>query len=79
MNDTQIAKLQRFMADKVMADAVYQVLLDSFLRPMTSKDDVYVIAASRLSVDFLKFGWRELDKYKVVNEKETKVVGNIGL
>jgi len=78
MNKTQEDKLQRFMNDAVMADTVYQVLLDSFLveRP---NQDVYVLAASRLSIDFLKQGWKELERYARKEKAETPIRTQEGL
>lgn len=62
MNKTQEDKIQRFMADPVMADAVHQILLASFLKPSDEKD-VHFLAACRISMDLLQEAWKTLDKY----------------
>ena len=77
MNDLEIEKLKRFVNDKVLNNAVYKSLLDSFLSDCVN--EVNMLAASRLSVDFLKRGWKDLDKYKTKDEDETKENNNIGL
>ena len=78
MNDFQKAKIIKFINDKEMSDAVFQVVLDSFLKKKPNQD-VYLLAASRLSVDFLTEGWAELEKHK--NQVEEKIAGlkQIGL
>lgn len=60
MNDTQKAKISRFLADKVMSEAVYDVLRESFLKDKTR--DIHVLAASRLALDLLRDGWKELER-----------------
>lgn len=56
-------KIKMFMNDKVMSNAVYNALLDSFLKEQPSKD-VQTLAASRLAIDFLKDGWKHLEHFK---------------
>lgn len=78
MNDFEKNKIIKFANDTQMLDVVYKVLLDSFLKDRPQQD-VYVLAASRLAIDFLKQGWKEIEKYKEENQEESKTVGNIGL
>ena len=77
MNDHQKEKIQRFLNDKVMSQAVYDVLLDSFLKEKSN--DVYFLAASRLSVDSLKRGWGELQKHMLDIEREQPSQRNVGV
>lgn len=79
MNSIEQEKLKRFANDLTMSDAVYKLLLDAFLKSKITQD-VYILAASRLSVDFLNQAWKELMTYK--NDPNLKVVtsvDNIGL
>jgi len=78
MNDAQIAKVKQFMNDSIMSEVIYNSLMDSFLKERPQQD-VHTLAASRLSIDFLKQGWKELEKYTAEHEKEEKVMGNVGL
>ena len=63
MDEAQKRQIQKFVNDKGMSRAVYLLLLDTFLRERPQAD-VYVLAASRLAIDYLKQGWKELEKYK---------------
>lgn len=51
------------MNDKVMTTAVYNALLDSFLKEKPNQD-VQVLAASRLAIDYLKQGFKDLEHFK---------------
>ncbi len=76
MDDYTTQKIREFLNDKAMSDAVYKILFDSFINQPSK--DIYVLGASRLSVDFLKQGWDRLKSYTVVKE-EVKKEGNVGL
>lgn len=78
MNEVKRSKLKKFMQDEVMAQAVYEVLLDSFLTERRNQD-VYVLAASRLAVDYLKQGMKELDRYKEDEAIREKILNQVGL
>jgi len=56
-------KLKRFVADRAMYDAVYEVLLDTFIKTR-AKVDVHALAAERLAINLLGDAWKELEKYK---------------
>ena len=74
----QQEKIRRFMHDEVMSNAVYEVLLNSFLEPKEGQD-VNMLAASMIAVGRLKAGWRELEKLKLIAEGETNERKQIGL
>lgn len=78
MNEIKIAKLERFVQDDVTVQAVYEVLLDSFLKERPNQD-VYTLAASRLAVDYLKQGMKELNKFKSDEDKEKRKLKQVGL
>ena len=63
MDKTRQEKIKRFLDDRIMSDAVYGVLLDTFLSEKVEQD-VNILAASRLAVTFLKEGWKELERFK---------------
>lgn len=70
MNDTQKEKIKRFLDDKLMSDAVYQILLGSFLQGYGPSENVQVLAASRISIDMLSEAWKELQRYQNVHTVE---------
>ncbi len=78
MNPTQKEKINRFLMDKTMAVSVYEVLLQSFLKPKPH-GDVHILAASRVAIDLLQEGWRELEKYREKTDGVVESVGNVGL
>ena len=68
MNDTQKEKIKRFVADKVLSESVQDVLLKSFLKPRNGQD-IQLLAASRIAIDLLDEGFREL---RNIAREETK-------
>lgn len=70
-------KIKKFLADKGMAAAVYNVLLQSFLEDQPVKD-VQTLAANWLAIERLKSGWKNLERYQH-DETTSKQDGNIGL
>ena len=71
-------KLRRFINDIGMSNAVYNVLLESFLKESKEKD-VNTLAASRIAIDLLRQGWKDLDKFKQIKEVDSREGENIGL
>jgi len=78
MNQTQQEKIKRFLNDKIMSDAVFSVLLESYLKQGKDRD-VQNLAASRIAIDLLRDGWRELEKLKDKETTESKPFEQIGL
>jgi hypothetical protein len=78
IDETQKAQIQRFLEDADTANAVKSVLLDSFLKERKGQD-VYVLAASRLAIDLLNEGWRELEKLRRENEDTNKSTRQVGV
>lgn len=78
MEELKRQKLINFANDPAMMEAVYDILLNNFLKEK-SQYEVYTAAAERIAVDFLKKAWRELDGYRVSNKNEEKVNVNVGL
>ena len=78
MNDTQKEKINRFLIDKVMSDAVKEVLERECLK--SSKDrDVQNLAARFLALEIVGLAWKELEKCQMDKVKEDKPLKQIGL
>lgn len=77
MNDLEKEKIKRFVNDPITSKAVYDFLLDSFLKERPG--DVYLLAASRLSVNCLRQAWKELNNFNNKEEGGEGVNKNIGL
>lgn len=78
MNEAKRQKIMKFMGDEKMQEVVREVLLKSFLLSRPGQD-VHVLAASRLAVDFLEQGWKELRKHASVESEERMDEANIGV
>lgn len=77
MDDTRKDKINRFMSDKVLSEAVYKVLLDSFLAD--NGNTVQELAAERLAINCLRQGWKELAKFKREEPKERTELRQVGV
>ena len=77
MNKTQEARLKQFMNDKTLSEAVYDVLLSSFMKKNTG--DVYIQAASKMAIDNLNDSWKELKKYQKEEEVVASIESNVGV
>lgn len=71
-------KIKRFLADKVMQEAVFEVLQSSFLKKRAGAD-VHILASQTLANEALIEGWRELEKNKVSATSEIKKLQQVGL
>ena len=71
-------KLKRFARDEAMSSAVYDVLLQAFLK-RTSPAEVQLLAAQMLAVEKLKEAWKELERYKEDTEDDLRKVEQVGL
>jgi len=69
------------LQDKAMCDTIKTVLTDSFLKPRTSMNglDVYILAASRLAIDFLAEAYKDLEKFKNSKKEPSAKLTNPGL
>ena len=79
MDDFQKNQIEKFISNRVMADAIYHILLNTFLDDKKTVQEVNILAAARLAVTFLREGWKELEKYKAGSEDTDKKSGNVGL
>ena len=78
MDKAKTEKITRFVMDEALVDAVYGVLLDSFLKKR-ERANVQMAAAERVAIDLLGDAWKELDKYKKNNEQEPVITKQVGL
>jgi len=78
MTPEQEAKIKQFANDRAMYHAVYGLMLNSFLKPRKGSD-VYVLAASRLAIDFLNDSFKEIERLRSVDTKDTQKIGQVGL
>jgi len=78
MNPTEKSKLERFVNDEVMSNAVYNLLLSVFLKASTSKD-VNTLASERLAINLLRESWKELDRFREIQNQESEKNVQIGL
>lgn len=61
-------KIARFLDDKAMNQAVYDVLFNCFLKD--AKGDVQTLAAQRIALSLLQEAWRELERYRPTKPKQ---------
>lgn len=78
MDSQKQEKLKRFCNDTVMSEAVYSVLLRTFLKSQGDAD-VNVLAAERIAITLLDDAWKELWKFKNTDDFEPKKVVQVGL
>lgn len=62
------------MADKVMSDAVLEIILDTFIkiRPRADLGDTEEKAARFIAIQLIQESWKELVKYSPENESEER-------
>ncbi len=78
MNEHEKQKIQNFLNDKVMSQAVYNAIREEFLSD-NIKNDVQVLAASRLAVGFLKEAFKRMERFKKEDKPEQESESNVGL
>ena len=71
-------KLRQFINDETLSSAVFNVLMEEFIRPRRIPDTNY-LAASRIAIDQLQEAWKVLKNYKNEKSKEGLTIKNIGL
>ena len=71
-------KIKRFLADEVMSFFVRDALRDTFLKP-AKETDVQYLAASRIALDLLDQGFKDLQQYRSPNREDAKITTNHGV
>lgn len=69
-------KINRFLQDERMNEAVKEVLQKAFLKPQANKEVNY-LAASRIAIDLLDDAWRELLKYKNTEDSKSTEINYV--
>lgn len=77
MDATRQDKIKKFMADERMSGAVKEVLLGSFMKPR-GHTDINMLAASRIAIDLLEDGFKDLKKYTQMDKNIIKQESNVG-
>lgn len=67
--DLKESRIQKFIDDESTQQAVYSVIKDTFLAKKGQKD-IQILAAERIAVDLLDDAWKELKKYKTIQDGE---------
>ena len=70
--DQELAKLKYASGDRVLVEGLKKLFLKEFLRN-TEKRDVHVLAAARLSIEFLQDGFQELARLKEKTQESRDV------
>lgn len=78
MDSTKQQKIKRFMGDRIMVDAVKEVLRETFMKS-SGTQDVQTLASERMAINLLEAGFKELKKYSAIAEQEIKDITQIGL
>lgn len=76
--ETKKAKIDRFLKDELMSQAVFEVLSKAFMKPQKIAD-VNFLAASRIAIDLLQDAWKELEKNRLLEDKEPNQLKQVGL
>lgn len=78
MNDQQKVKIQLFINDPIMSNAVYQALLNQFIKPksgiLTEEK-----AARFISIENLQDAWKFLEGFKSNQSQEPNQLKQVGL
>ena len=72
MDNLQKEKLNQFVNDIAMNEAVRKLLESVILRPKGNKDVNY-LASERIALDVIAEAWKELDRFRPENDKEERV------
>ena len=78
LNEQQKEKLKYFINDPQMSGAVFQTLLNQFIKP---KPDALADekAARFIAIENLQDAWRYLDTFKTLSENQSVITKQVGL
>ena len=74
----QRLKIRRFLDDPSMAEAVFNVMRSTFMKPR-AKLEVTTLAAERIAINLLDDAFKELERVKKEIPSGTKAVINDGV
>ena len=75
MDAAKKERVARFLNDVMLSETIYNVLLQSFLKPR-ARQDVQLFAAARLAIDLLEEGWKDLNRYRSQPDSDVKIQTN---
>ena len=78
MEELKKQSLVSFANNPVMMGAVYDVLLNAYLKKK-SGEDINLKGGRFIAIEALQEAWKELEGYRVDSKNEEKASGNIGL
>lgn len=78
MNDLQEHKIKQFVSDEVASGAIYDLLLNFFIKPKPMAH-VNEQAASFIAIGLLQDAWKELEKYKTTQDSPSPPLRQVGL
>ena len=76
-DDLKTAKIQQFLNNEPMAEAVKEAILESFLSG--NSKDVNYLAASRIAIDLLRDAWKDLGRFKENTKDASMSLKQVGL
>jgi len=78
LDDTQKAKIERFLLDESLSSTIFSVLLGKYVekRPHV---DVNMAAAERIAIDLLHDAWKELERFRPSEEHVDNITKQVGL
>ena len=63
MNDPEVEKIKRFVADEVMFESIRRFFEREFMKPI-KETDVQYLAANRIALDLIGEAFKDLERYK---------------
>jgi hypothetical protein len=76
--DIKKNKIDRFLKDEGMSNAVYEVLLNCFLKE-SGVSDVQTLAAEKIAILLLQSAWKQLSKYQTTENSSSPPLRQVGL
>lgn len=77
MDDIKRAKINMFINDRQMESAIYEFILEEFLKE--DSKDINVLASSMISITKLKKAWKGLETFKTKIQQDKSDNSNVGL
>ena len=78
LNKTEEDKIIRFMQDPLLNEAVFKVLLSTYIKQI-DRTDVHYTAGQMIAIDLLHKSWKELEKITRTDTSLTDKHVQVGL
>ena len=79
MDNYKTSKLQKFLEDKAMSNAVYEAIRDVFLKDKKYGNDINTLAAKMLAIILLEKAWEELERFKSKEDEGGAKLTQVGM